>query len=79
MPAQKYEVKPADLEQLDKVFTYHETKEGQLARYRHLRQAAKDLAADYLQLCPPSRERSLAMTKLEESNMWANAAIARNE
>ena len=29
--------------------------------------------------CPDSRELSVALTKLEEAVMWANAAIARNE
>lgn len=34
--------------------------------------------ADYLSdVCPPSRELSLATTKLEEAMFWANAAIAR--
>lgn len=28
-------------------------------------------------LCPKSREQSLALTRLEESVFWANAAIAR--
>jgi hypothetical protein len=28
--------------------------------------------------CPDSREKSLAMTNLEQAVMWANAAIARN-
>jgi hypothetical protein len=28
---------------------------------------------------PFSREKSLAMTKIEEAMMWANAAIARNQ
>lgn len=28
---------------------------------------------------PPGRELSLAITKLEESMMWMNAAIARNQ
>jgi len=27
---------------------------------------------------PPSRERSLAMTKIEEAAMWANKAISRS-
>ena len=27
---------------------------------------------------PPSREQAIAMTKLEEAMMWANAGIARN-
>lgn len=30
-------------------------------------------------LCPPSREKSLAFTHHEEANMMANASIARNE
>lgn len=29
-------------------------------------------------LCPDSRELSLAITKLEEAIMWANASIARS-
>lgn len=28
---------------------------------------------------PPGRERSLALTKLEELSMWAKAGIARNQ
>jgi hypothetical protein len=28
-----------------------------------------------LQNCPESRERSLAITKLQESRMWANASL----
>lgn len=30
------------------------------------------------ELCPASREKSLAFTKLEEAKMWASAAVARN-
>jgi len=32
-----------------------------------------------LQVAPDSRERSLALTKIEEAVFWANAAIAREE
>lgn len=31
-----------------------------------------------MDLLPPGREKSLVLTTLEESLMWANAAIARN-
>ena len=30
-------------------------------------------------LCPESREKANAFTQLEDSIMWFNAAIARNE
>ena len=39
----------------------------------------KELAYLIDELCPASREKSLALTKIEESIMWANASIARNE
>lgn len=64
---------------LDNIFTYHAPKADQPKRYEELRSHAKALAVDIVKFCPESRERSLALTKLEESIMWANAAIARNE
>lgn len=60
-------------------FTYHAPKDHQAERYILLRERAMDLADMYATCCPPSRELSLALTKLEEASMWANAAIARNE
>ena len=60
-------------------FTYHPPKGIQAKRYEELRGYFKDLAMAVLVACPESRERSLALTKLEEAVMWANAAIARNE
>jgi len=58
-------------------FTYHAPRENQIPRYELLRELAKGLGKQFLALCPDSRERSLALTKLEEAVMWANAAIAR--
>jgi hypothetical protein len=66
-------------EQLEKAFTYHPPKGDQAARYENIRAMAKHVAFNLTELCPPSRELSLALTKLEEAIMWANAAIARNE
>lgn len=66
--------------QIENTFTYHDAKdEAQAQKYVTLREKAKELAYLYEELCPESRERSLAITNLEQSNMWANAAIARNE
>ncbi len=64
---------------IEKNFTYHPPKGDQPERYVRIREQAKDFAAAIESMCPSSRERSLAFTKLEECVMWANAAIARNE
>lgn len=69
----------AELNRLDNVFTYHAPKGDQAERYADLRTDAKVLAAHIVMGCPASRERSLALTKLEEAIFWANASIARNE
>ena len=60
-------------------FTYHKPINDQPIRYEQLRNKAKELALLMDDYCPPSREKSLAFTKLEEVIMWANASIARNE
>lgn len=64
---------------IEKRFTYHAPKGDQPARYDDLRSHFRDLAYIVEAACPDSRERSLALTKLEEAVMWANAAIARHE
>lgn len=75
----QYPIKVEVAERLDRDFTYHETKPGQLPRYRAIRSRARELAYMVAAYTPPSREQSLALTKLEEAVMWANAGIARNE
>jgi len=69
---------------LDNRFTYHAPKYDpdkgdQAARYVVIRDEAHTYALRINTLCPDSREKSLAITKLEEVVFWANAAIARNE
>ena len=63
---------------IESAFTYHAPKPGQPEMYTEIREKAKELAYLIDGLCPDSREKSLAMTKLEECAMWANASIARN-
>ena len=67
---------PADF---DNVYTYHKPQGDQPERYEFIRNEGKVLARLIRELAPYSRERSIAMTKIEEAVMWANAAIARNE
>ncbi|POP31671.1 hypothetical protein C3B58_15355 [Lactonifactor longoviformis] len=64
--------------QIENNFMYHAPKAYQQEKYEAIRAKAKELAYLIDEECPPSREKSLAMTKLEESVMWANAAVARN-
>jgi len=64
--------------QIENNFKYHQPKEGQPDLYQQIRDTAKELAYLLDKSCPNTRELSLAMTKLEECVMWANAAIARN-
>lgn len=64
---------------VDNIFKYHTPKDNQPERYEKLRAKAKELAVLMLDSCPESRERSLALTNLEQSVFWANASVARNE
>jgi hypothetical protein len=70
-----------DQERLDNNFMYHKPIESldQPARYEKIRGVARTLAEVVTDECPESREKALALTAIEESVMWANAAIARNE
>lgn len=60
-------------------FTYHPPKGDQAERYGLIRDHGRRLAELIDEECPESREKSLALTKVEEAVMWANAAIARRE
>ncbi|HMP91129.1 MAG TPA: hypothetical protein PJ991_13075 [Kiritimatiellia bacterium] len=59
--------------------SHHAPKGDQAERYEKIRAKAKEFAYLIEDLSPKSREQSLAMINLEQSVMWANAAIARNE
>lgn len=64
---------------IDNVFTYHKPFGNQPERYEELRAKAKELAIRITTNCPNSRERSLALSNLQQAIMWANASIAINE
>ena len=66
-------------EEIESIFTYHKPFGTQGERYEKLREKAKELALLIVDLCPNSREKSLAVTKLQETIMFANASIAINE
>lgn len=66
-------------EQIERSFEYHPPGGNQVERYKKIREAARELAHLIANNSPESREQSLAITSLEQTVMWANAAIARNE
>lgn len=74
-----YKIEPEMFKRLENEYTYHSPKEDQPERYVYLRLKAKELAMSIVSLTPPSREQSVALTKLEEAIFAANAAIARHE
>lgn len=64
---------------INNIFTYHKPFGNQTTRYRTIRGEARKVACCIEVLCPDSREKSLAITNLQQAIMWANASIAINE
>jgi hypothetical protein len=65
-------------DEINKRFDHHPPDKVKAARHEHMRAAYKRLAELVDEELDDTREKSLAMTELETSLMWANAAIARN-
>lgn len=60
------------------IYEYHPSRPEDVAAYVRIRDKSKELALLLRELCPPSRELSIARTHLEQVGMLANAAIARH-
>ena len=65
-------------EDISNRFTCHAPTGDQPYKYEAIRSFAKQFAEQLNILCPESREKSLAITHLEEVCFWANASIARS-
>lgn len=65
-------------ERIENDFTYHASNENQIDRMTHLRELAKTLALAIDARVIDGREKSSALTKLEEVTFHANAGIARH-
>jgi hypothetical protein len=66
-------------EELQNIFTYHAPKGNQPKEYEMLRDGAHVFAHLINGLCPESREKSLAITAIQQAVMWANASKALHE
>lgn len=62
---------------LETRFQYHPPKPDQVDFYHKFRELSRELAAYLDERAPDCREKSLALTKLEEAVMWGNASVAR--
>lgn len=68
------------IEQLHHNLTNHPpVNDGVIQAFELVREPAKVLGEAIVNLCPDSREKSLALTNLEQTVMWAVASIARNQ
>jgi len=68
-----------EIPDLQNRFTYHPPKPAQVKTYEEIRDQCHRLAQNLNSWCPDGREKSLAITKLEEVVFWANASIARKQ
>jgi hypothetical protein len=64
---------------IDKPFAYHRPSPDGLARITALREAFSQTKAAIEMQCPESRQRSVALTELETSAMWAIKAVVFND
>jgi hypothetical protein len=63
---------------IDNRFTYHPPSEERAIKHVQIREHGKALVELVNEAVPDSREKSLAITKIEEAIMWANAGLARS-
>ena len=66
-------------DQLKNLFSYHAPFGDQAKRYELIRAAGLILAQTIQELAPESAEKTTAIRRVQESVMYANAAIACNE
>lgn len=69
---------PKSTADIDNRFDFHPaTTAEKRGEHGSIREACKALAHTINASVPPGREKSLAITQLEQAMFWANAAIAR--
>jgi hypothetical protein len=59
-------------------FTYHAPNYEQIKIHNTIRNMAYNFASYLNGITPDSPEKDMAINKLDEAVMWANAAVARN-
>lgn len=64
---------------IDKPFAYHKPSPEGLNKITELRLAYSEMMRVIEANCPPSRQKSVAITELETSAMWAIKAVVFND
>ena len=64
---------------MKKTYAYHKPSESGLDLIRQLREAYSELHEKIEAIAPHSRERSVAITELETSAMWAIKSVVCND
>jgi hypothetical protein len=67
-----------DQEDIKNRFTYHKPDNDKIVLHERIRRYGFDLSTYLNEVLPDGREKSLAVTKIEEAIMWANASLARS-
>jgi len=62
-----------------KTYAYHKPGKDGLDKIAKLRKAFSDLHDQIAELAPDSREKSVALTNLETTAMWAIKAVVCND
>jgi hypothetical protein len=62
-----------------KAYVYHKPSPEAIKNIGLAREMFSEVAEAIERAVPPSRERSLALTKVEEAAMWMNKAITHND
>lgn len=65
-------------EEIDRRFGYHRATDETIEKHRHIRAMFIEVANSLNANLPEGREKSLALTALQEAAMWSNASVACN-
>lgn len=67
--------RPFNPEPINNPFLYIDSHGETVVRHKNIEGVLTAAYDVFLDNCPPSAERTLAIRKLQEARMWANAAI----
>jgi len=64
---------------IDKPYAYHKPSPSGLAKITRLREVFSEVEKAIHECCPDSRHKSVAITNLETTAMWAIKAVVFND